>query len=1091
MILRIRAHRAIAIIAILAAGMAWTPGSAAAASSGLGTGRDLAGTAGSLSMNRQGVLTGTVVGGDGRPLGGVCVAASPATRGAPGAAVRTAVTSAAGMFLLTGLPAGPYRLTYRHCLVGTGGVTATLVPAQGPGALTATGDASSGYVTGGQVTTLGRITVRRAGGPATDRPLPAALKRLPLTTLGAGGQKHSDDQDFGGIAGTVLGPHGRRLKGLCFNIYFRGGYESGPIGANGRYDTGKNIPAGTYTVAYSPLCGLVGTPASGNWATEWFRGKFRPSAANAVVIKAGKITRGIGGTMRPGGVISGTVTGQGGRGLARVCVVAATPSGTNAQQVLTSRSGRYRFQGLDPGRYGIGFFPGCVRGSGYFSSWWPGTNSESRRGLIRTGFGTTRSRVDQRLVLGGTISGVVKFRNRHGKAIRGICVDATPAGQPDGQDYPAATNASGRYSIIGLPAGRYALNFGPGCNNNGNYLSQNYPHPVTARLARVTRGIDSYLQPGGIIEGTVTSRSTGAPLRGICVETGDGYSFAVTGVDGSYAINQLSPGQVQLDYFNCSPHGNYAPESYPHSIRVGLGQVVRGIDVALPPGATISGTIALTTGGKPTNVCVLAMSAGVDADLDNGGGASSSRGSYAIENLPPGWYQVQYSACGGPNIADTWFAGPGRTSADQTVADQIYLPAGGGVAGIDAVLERGGSISSWIYGPAKQQGSFVCPTITDLASGLVSSEDFAGSIGSGITIWGFAPGKYSVEFQPCGGQNLALQWYDRASRPGLATPVLVRPGRATWNIDAWLSPGGTLTGRVVSKTSGRPLAHVCVWALGVNVPFFGYGGTSRSGDYVVTGLNTGTYRLYLTSCGQTHLVPEATGPVRAIAGKTVAGPRVTMITDQVGAISGRITAAGSPPKPAAGTCPEAVPLTRGFTGTLEEGSGFTGKTGYYRITGLVPGKYKVFVTACDTDVPLVSQWYSGTSQEVKATVVSVAPGSTTRSVNVTLQRYGAISGAVTGSGPAKAPLPGICVQATPAGQSGTPYLTESGSKNGDYEIGPLPPGRYLVEFEADCAVTGYATQWWRDATSRKRATLVTVRAGRTHVGVDASMNPAN
>jgi hypothetical protein len=124
-------------------------------------------------------------------------------------------------------------------------------------------------------------------------------------------------------------------------------------------------------------------------------------------------------------------------------------------------------------------------------------------------------------------------------------------------------------------------------------------------------------------------------------------------------------------------------------------------------------------------------------------------------------------------------------------------------------------------------------------------------------------------------------------------------------------------------------------------------------------------------------------------------------------------------------------------------------------------------------------------------VVSVAPGSATRSVNVTLQRYGAISGAVTGSGPAKAPLRGICVQARPADQPGTPYLTESGGKNGDYLIGPLPPGRYLVEFEAACAVTGYATQWWRGATSRKRATLVTVRADRTHFGVDASMNPAN
>jgi hypothetical protein len=170
------------------------------------------------------------------------------------------------------------------------------------------------------------------------------MKKLPLSTLGARGQKHSDDQGLGGIAGTVLGPHGRHLKGLCFNVYSRDGYSGGPIGANGRYDTGKIIPAGTYTVGFSAICGFPDTPASGNWATEWFRGKFRPSAATAVVIKAGKITRGIGGIMRPGGVISGKVTGQGGRGLARVCVVAATPSGTEVQQVVTPRSGEYRFQ---------------------------------------------------------------------------------------------------------------------------------------------------------------------------------------------------------------------------------------------------------------------------------------------------------------------------------------------------------------------------------------------------------------------------------------------------------------------------------------------------------------------------------------------------------------------------------------------------------------------------------------------------------------------------------------------------------------------------------------------------------------------------
>jgi hypothetical protein len=245
------------------------------------------------------------------------------------------------------------------------------------------------------------------------------------------------------------------------------------------------------------------------------------------------------------------------------------------------------------------------------------------------------------------------------------------------------------------------------------------------------------------------------------------FSSAITGPDGSYAMDQLSPGKIQIDFFNCSAHGNYAP--------------------------TTSGTIALTTGSKPTSVCVYATPASTDSDQD-GGEAVSHRGSYAIEDLPPGSYQVQYSACGGPNIGDTWFAGPGRTTADETA---------------------------------------------------------------------------------------------------------------------------------------------------------------------------------------------------------------------------------------------------------------------------------------------------------KAAVVAVAPGSTTRSVDATPGRYGAISGDVTGPGPAEAPLPGICVQVTPAGRSATPYLTESAGKNGDYRIGPLPPGRYLVEFEAGCAVTGYDAQWWRSAASRKDATLVEVRAGRTRPGVDASMKPAS
>ena len=342
----------------------------------------------------------------------------------------------------------------------------------------------------------------------------------------------------------MLGPHGRPVKGLCFNINFHGGSFGASVGADGRYRTGKSVPPGTYTVDFTPVCAAPFLAASANWAPEWYRNHLRSSAADPVVVKAGKITRGIGGVMQPGGVIAGTVTGQAGRVLGRVCVVVMSARGSFVQQLTAPRDGRYKVQGLDPGRYNVGFFPNCNRRNlGYLPQWWPGTAKPTTRGLIKTGIGTVRSHVDARLALGGTITGTVRFRNSRGQPLKGICVDATPSGQPDGADFFVSTNAQGRYRIDGLTTGRYALNFSPGCNNNGNYLGQNYPHAVTVRLSQVKHGINAYLQPGAIITGTVTAKSDGARLRGICVTTTDGFSLSVTGPDGTYAIDQLSTGQ--------------------------------------------------------------------------------------------------------------------------------------------------------------------------------------------------------------------------------------------------------------------------------------------------------------------------------------------------------------------------------------------------------------------------------------------------------------------------------------------------------------------------------------------------------------------
>jgi hypothetical protein len=1041
------------------------------------------------AAGQSGGLAGRVIDSSGRALAGVCVAASPVRiPGRSQGAGRIVVTSADGTFMMADLPAGAYLLRYRNCLTSTGSFARSPLAALGPGPLITSATSSAGYVTGGRVTALGPVTVRPwAAGQAAEMPARPAVTRLTAAQL----RRHVKRQDLGGVAGTVLGPHGRHIKDLCFTVSAPGPGFASSIPADGRYNTGKRLPPGKYKAEFQ-ACGFPFGTASMNWAPQWYRDKFSQSAANTVVVKAGKITRGIGGAMRRGGVISGTVTGPNGRAIRGICVVVATPKRDFVQQVNTFRSGRYQFQGLDPGRYAVVFFP-CGPGSPYLPQWWPGTANETRRGLITTGFGTTRRHIDARMVVGGTISGVVRFRNRHGHPIQGICVNATPVSQPDSGGYLVATNAKGKYAFRGLPAGRYSLFFGPGCNNNGNYLYQNYPHNVTARLGHVTGGINAYLQPGAIITGTVTAKSSGAKLGGICVLTANQLMVTLTKANGSYSMDQLPPGRTKIEFVNCQNRGNFAPQFYPGNLNVAgaesvaarPGRVTSGIDAALEPGATISGTIALSSGRKLSQVC--AGAAPVQFATDVGGRVALSRqGRYTIEDLAPGDYQVEYISCGGPSIGNTWFRSPGSVTANEANADQLYVPSGGSVPGIDAVLQAGGYISGWIFGPASQRGSFVCVAIGHSRNESLSNDFFPLGVGDGYTIFGFTPGKYFVEFVPCGGENLAFQWYKRASRPAKARPVLVRAGHTTSNVDAWMTAGGSITGRVVSKTSGKPLRGVCVFADSVNQAFYGFTTTDRTGHYVVAGLNTSTYRLSLNSCeGGSNLVPLVTGRMRAVQGKTVAAPAVAMRTFVGGEISGRVTIAGSRRRPAIGSCVEVSPLSQ--YGSSQFGFGTTGPRGYYLITNLIPGKYRVFIDpSCDPG-GLVPQWYKDASRISKATVVTVAAGQRTRSISVVLQPYGAISGTVTGPAPADKALAGICVQAVPVQPGAAPFLTESTGPNGSYQTGPLPPGKYLVEFEADCATRGYRTQWWQGSASMIYATPVTVSPGLTHSGIDAHM----
>src|SRR5262249_48728434 len=246
--------------------------------------------------------------------------------------------------------------------------------------------------------------------------------------------------------------------------------------------------------------------------------------------------------------------------------------------------------------YRVVFVPGCERRSPYLPQWWPGAPSQRASKLVRVRFATVTSHVDATLVLGGKITGVVRFKNRHGRPLRGICVLADGRGPLTSTFFDASTGRNGRYLLEGMPTGSYNLAFGPGCNSNANLLYHNYGHPVSVRVG-TTKVINAYLQPGGILAGRVTAEADGKPLGGICVGIGALGDFAVTRSDGSYRMNQIQPGRYAVSFSGgCGNSGSYAPQWFQGrtrfvnaaGIRITGGKVTAGINAAMKLGSTIS-----------------------------------------------------------------------------------------------------------------------------------------------------------------------------------------------------------------------------------------------------------------------------------------------------------------------------------------------------------------------------------------------------------------------------------------------------------------------------------------------------------------------
>jgi hypothetical protein len=162
----------------------------------------------------------------------------------------------------------------------------------------------------------------------------------------------------------------------------------------------------------------------------------------------------------------------------------------------TAANGEYTISGLPSGEYIVGFGAPFMSELNYITQFYNGKSTFTEATPVSVAAGGTASGIDAKLAEGGRIAGKVSDAST-GAAISGGLVCAFGANPETGGC--ALTDASGEYTIAGLPAGEYKVGFA----DPNSYVTQFYNGKATLAEATAVAvlvgstasGIDAALVP--------------------------------------------------------------------------------------------------------------------------------------------------------------------------------------------------------------------------------------------------------------------------------------------------------------------------------------------------------------------------------------------------------------------------------------------------------------------------------------------------------------------------------------------------------------------------------------------------------------------
>ena len=513
---------------------------------------------------------------------------------------------------------------------------------------------------------------------------------------------------------------------------------------------------------------------------------------------------------------------------------------------------------------------------------------------------------------------------------------------------------------------------------------------------------------------------------------------------GNYLLAGLAPGRyrVRTNPQDSEATGAYLQEYYNGTTRhgdadlisVGDRDEISGIDFTVRAGGTITGRVVDAATGLPiSDVDIYAD----PAEGGDGAGASTDfDGRYAIAGLGPGRYRVGVNArqLGYIDVEyDDW--------QPWEQADLVTVVGSQSVTGIDFSLGVGAIISGTVTdaetGLPIEGGS----VNADLADGGGAPYDETDRSGS-YALTGLAPGVYKVAVRPQDRTQTAIfvgEFYDDRLFWDDAVPIVISGTEEVTGIDFQLDVGGTVSGRVTDAATGQPLSGVGVSLELAQFDRYVEVSTRVDGTYELVGLAPGLYLIGATGFDQGYIEQFYSERPRYDDADFLSigsGEQVTGIDFSL-SVGASIT--GTVFDTDTGVPLSGVEVQRDLDEGGSHGSTSTGSDGRYTLSGLSPGRYRVWANA--TDRGYIEQYNDGKLFWDFADLVTIAgKGEEQPGIDFGLKRGGAITGRVF-DGSTGAPIPGMDVRAE---LNGFGFFWTSTDGDGSYTLLGVPDGLIKV-----------------------------------------------